>query len=128
MHLQPHHITAAVKDIDRAAAWYQRMLGFEIRERGKHGSMTFVELAIPGFGIALIQDPMITGKTGDQPHISRWVHIVFSVPDTNAAYRSLQSKGAKLHSREATPGDLIGSFSVEDSEGNEIELVGDRST
>jgi catechol 2,3-dioxygenase-like lactoylglutathione lyase family enzyme len=126
MRLQPHHITAAVKDIDRAAAWYQRMLGFEIRKRGKHGAMSYVELEIPGFGVALVQDPLITAETGDPRHVSRWVHIVFSVPDPNAAYLSLRSKGAILHTRDAVAGDPIYSFSVEDSEGNEIEIVGDR--
>jgi catechol 2,3-dioxygenase-like lactoylglutathione lyase family enzyme len=126
MHLQPHHITAAVKDIDRAAAWYQRMLGFEIRERGKHGAMSYVELEIPGFGVALVQDPLITSETGDPRRASRWVHIAFSVPDPNATYLSLQSKGAKLLTRDALAGDPVHSFSVEDSEGNEIEFVGDR--
>jgi catechol 2,3-dioxygenase-like lactoylglutathione lyase family enzyme len=126
IHLQPHHITAAVKDVDRAAAWYQRMLGFEIRERGKHGAMSYVELAIPGFGVALVQDPLITAKTDDQPHVARWVHIVFSVLDPDAAYHSLRSKGAILHTRDAVASDPIHSFSVEDSEGNEIEIVGDR--
>jgi catechol 2,3-dioxygenase-like lactoylglutathione lyase family enzyme len=126
LHLQPHHITAAVKDINRAAAWYQRMLGFEIRERGKHGAMSYIELAIPGFGLALVQDPLISGKTGDQSHVARWVHIVFSVPDPNAAYHSLRSKGAILHTRDTAAGEPVHSFSVEDSEGNEIEIVGDR--
>jgi catechol 2,3-dioxygenase-like lactoylglutathione lyase family enzyme len=123
--LRPHHVTAAVADLDRAANWYQRMLGFKIRERGKHGDIMFVELAIPGFGIALLKEPstgQLPPKTRDGA--PRWLHIVFSVPDPDVTYHALEAKGASLAARRS-PNGHIQSFLITDSEGNELEIVED---
>jgi catechol 2,3-dioxygenase-like lactoylglutathione lyase family enzyme len=122
--LTPHHITASVADLDRAAAWYQDILGFEIRERGRHGPVKFVELAIPGFGVALVQETAPAGhSTKPQTDAPRWIHIVFAVPDPDAAFRILKDKGASLSTRGPVNG-RIESFLVTDSEGNEIEILG----
>ena len=127
--LRPHHVTAAVADLDRAANWYQQMLGFSIRERGTHGDIMFVELAIPGFGVALIKEP----STGQLPPKTRaktrdgaprWLHIVFSVPDPDVTYHVLEAKGASLAARRL-PNGHIQSFLITDSEGNELEIVED---
>jgi catechol 2,3-dioxygenase-like lactoylglutathione lyase family enzyme len=125
LHLRAHHITARVADLDRAAIWYQHMLGFKVTNSGKHGDVMFVELAIPGFGIALIKEP----SSGQQPVASniaspRWLHIVFSVPNPDVAYRDLEAKGASLAARRS-PNGHIQSFLITDSEGNELEIVED---
>jgi methylmalonyl-CoA/ethylmalonyl-CoA epimerase len=125
LHLRPHHITASVADLDRATAWYQRMLGFTVQSRGKHGDVTFVELAVAGFGIALIHAPTTVGTADEQLNAPRWVHIVFTVPDTDATYHALQSKGAAVSTRENPAPNPVRSFLVKDSEGNEIEILGD---
>ncbi len=121
--LRPHHITAAVQDLDRAANWYQEMLGFRIRRRGQHGDMMFVELAIPGFGVSLIKQPsggrFAPQTRGDAP---RWLHIVFSVPDPDATYHALETKGASLAARRS-PNGHVQSFLITDSEGNELEII-----
>ncbi len=123
LELRPHHITATVRDLDRAANWYREMLGFTIRKRGKHGDITFVELDIPGFGVALIKDP---SRGQDAPQTgygeARWLHIVFSVPDPDAAYHVLETKGASLAARRSPDGH-IQSFLITDSEGNELEII-----
>jgi catechol 2,3-dioxygenase-like lactoylglutathione lyase family enzyme len=123
--LRPHHITAAVLDLDRAVNWYQQMLGFKIRQRGKHGDIMFVELTIPGFGVALIKEPA-GGQVGPTAAdgAPRWLHIVFSVPDSDAAYHALETKGASLAARRS-PNGHIQSFLITDSEGNELEIIED---
>jgi catechol 2,3-dioxygenase-like lactoylglutathione lyase family enzyme len=124
--LRPHHITASVGNLARATAWYQQMLGFAVRERGNHGPVQFVELSIPGFGVALIEEPgpgaPANAMPGGAPH---WVHIVFSVPHPDAVFRLLKSKGAQVSTRENTASGPVHSFLVIDSEGNEIEIQGD---
>jgi len=127
LHLRPHHVTARVWDIDRAARWYHDILGFQIGEHGQHGAVKFVELSIPGFGIALIKEP----STGPRPAapsegVPRWLHIVFSVPHIDVTYRDLEAKGASLAARKSPDGH-IQSFLVTDSEGNEVEIVQDTS-
>jgi catechol 2,3-dioxygenase-like lactoylglutathione lyase family enzyme len=124
LHLRPHHITASVSDLDRATAWYQRMLGFTVKSRGKHGDVAFVELAVAGFGIALIHAPTTAGSASERLDAPRWVHIVFTVPDTDATYHALLSKGAAVGTRENPTPNPVRSFLVKDSEGNEIEILG----
>jgi catechol 2,3-dioxygenase-like lactoylglutathione lyase family enzyme len=124
--LRPHHITASVANLDRAVAWYQQMLGFAVRERGSHGPVRFVELAIPGFGIALIQDPSTPVNPNPKVRTSPyWVHMVFSAPDPNAVFQVLKSKGAELSTRDDAANGAVHGFTVKDSEGNEIEIVGE---
>ena len=122
--LKPHHITASVLNLDRAEAWYRDMLGFAVRERGSHGAVRFVELAIPGFGVALVQQPGADPKKHVAPIIApRWLHIVFSVPNPDAAYRALKNRGASVSTRQDPAKESVSTFLIEDSEGNEIEIV-----
>jgi catechol 2,3-dioxygenase-like lactoylglutathione lyase family enzyme len=127
LHLRPHHLTARVWDIDRAARWYHDMLGFQIGRRGEHGDVKFAELSIPGFGIALIKEPS-TGPRPAEPNagVPRWLHIVFSVPNLDVAYRYLEAKGASLAARKSPDGH-VQSFLITDSEGNEVEIIEDES-
>jgi catechol 2,3-dioxygenase-like lactoylglutathione lyase family enzyme len=122
--LKPHHITASVLDLDRAEAWYRNMLGFEVRERGSHGTVRFVEMTIPGFGVALVKLPGSEASGGSaRPIAPRWLHIVFSVPNPDAAYRALKNRGAAVSTRQDPAKELVNTFLIEDSEGNEIEIV-----
>jgi catechol 2,3-dioxygenase-like lactoylglutathione lyase family enzyme len=125
LHLRPHHLTARVWDIDRAAAWYHDMLGFQIGRRGEHGDVKFAELSIPGFGIALIKEPS-AGPRPAEPNASvpRWLHIVFSVPNIDVTYRYLEAKGATLAARKSPDGH-VQSFLITDSEANEVEIIAD---
>ena len=93
--------------------------------RGKHGDIMFVELTIPGFGVALIKEPS-AGQAPPQTRdgVPRWIHIVFSVPNPDLAYRALEAKGASLVARRS-PNGHIQSFLITDSEGNELEIIED---
>ena len=125
LQLKAHHITAAVADIDRAVIWYEQVLGFRLVERGPRdgGAFQFAELEIPGFGVALVQ---LAGArpapAADRPQAPDWVHIVFAMPDPDAAWRELKARGADVFTRgpATTP---ITTFLLHDSEGNEVEIV-----
>lgn len=125
LQLKVHHITAAVSDIDRAVRWYQQVLGFRLTERGERngGAFRYAELEIPGFGVALVQ---LAGAqpvpAGDKPLAPDWVHIVFAVPDPDAAWRELKARGADVYTH-GPPTPPITTFLLHDSEGNEIEIV-----
>lgn len=125
LQLKVHHITAAVTDIDRAVQWYQRVLGFRLVERGARngGTFRFAELEIPGFGVALVQ---LAGAQAapatDKPQAPDWVHIVFAVPDPQAAYTALKARGADVFTRGPATSPVT-TFLLHDSEGNEIEIV-----
>jgi catechol 2,3-dioxygenase-like lactoylglutathione lyase family enzyme len=122
--LKPHHITAAVVDIERAAKWYQEVLGFKLDQRGSRaeGKFQFAELSLSGFGIALIQlPPGVAKPRGTEALAPSWVHIVFSVSDLPAAFSLLKSRGADVFTRDNSA--ATSSFLLHDSEGNEIEVV-----
>jgi catechol 2,3-dioxygenase-like lactoylglutathione lyase family enzyme len=125
--LKPHHITAAVLDLDRAVKWYQDMLGFKLKDRGSrmNGAMQFAELTIPGFGVALVQmGPTVTAApVAAPPHAApRWIHMVFSVADPGSLFKQLEARGAAISTRDS-PAARMRSFLVQDSEGNEVEIV-----
>ncbi len=122
LQLKPHHATAAVADLDRAVRWYQQMLGFTVMDRGdRPNGMRFADLALPGYGIGLVQNPGAPAPSGEAR--SGWVHIVFSVPDPAAAYQQLKAKGANVTVRGNPSPAQITTFLLHDSEGNEIEIV-----
>ncbi len=124
--LRPHHITASVLDLDRAVKWYQDVLGFKVKERGAHGAFQFAELAIPGFGVALVKSPEPAGppKASERPASPAWIHMVFSVADPDHAFRMLKGRGIDVTTRDPANGPVT-SFLVRDSEGNEIEVLGE---
>ena len=125
LQLQARHITAGVIDIDRAVKWYQEILGFKLDQRGtrQNGNFKFAELSIPGFGVALVQmgnpSPPPAGRVVAPPD---WVHIVFTVPDPDATFKLLKSRGADVFLRPGMSTSPVREFLMHDSEGNEIEI------
>ena len=67
------------RNLDRAVTWYQQMLGFAVRQRGRQGAVRFVELAIPGFGVALIQDrsALLLNPSPGARTAPYWIHMCF---------------------------------------------------
>jgi catechol 2,3-dioxygenase-like lactoylglutathione lyase family enzyme len=124
--LAAHHITASVADIDRAVAWYQDVLGFTLSKRGsrQNGAFQFAELTIPGFGISLVhlKGDNITPST-KSPDRPQWVHIAFTVPRPDVAFKLLRARGADAYTRDLVSNAPLTSFLLHDSEGNEIEII-----
>ena len=124
--LKVHHITARVRDIVRATAWYHDVLGLAVTRQGERmqGALKFADLRMPGFGVSLVQLAQpATEVAAGQPLLPDWVHIVFSSPDPDALYRSLQARGEHLAMHGPPPSGPVQTFLVYDSEGNEIEIV-----
>ena len=122
--LKPDHITASVLDVDRAARWYQDVLGFKQVSKSDRQGFRSIELEIPGFGIGLVQTSQtaITPPAGTAVRPS-WLHIVFSVADPDKTYDILQKRGASITTHSGTITRPLKTFLIHDSEGNEIEIV-----
>jgi len=124
--LKPRHITALVVDVDRAVRWYQDVLGMTLREKGSRepGPLRFAELSMPAFGVGLVQLP--PGVATPRPPgalAPSWLHIVFSVSDLAATKQLLEHRGATVRTREQQG--RLEALLVDDSEGNEIEILPD---
>jgi catechol 2,3-dioxygenase-like lactoylglutathione lyase family enzyme len=128
--LKLNRITARVRDIDRAIAWYRDKLGFKVGATGvtPNGLMKFAHLHLPGFGISLVQldMPATELKAGEQA-LPCWVHPVFEVSDPHSLHALLRQRGVGVFTRGPLP-DRIFTFLVNDSEGNEIEIVSETGT
>lgn len=129
LQLKPHHVTAQVKDLDTAVHWYESVLGFTVVERGSRGggAMTYAELQISGYRIALVQmgkpavGAAVTAGDASEPH---WIHPAFTVPDADRAYHLVKDRGGKPFLRPGQASDPVTGFLIKDSEGNEIEILG----
>jgi catechol 2,3-dioxygenase-like lactoylglutathione lyase family enzyme len=123
LQLRPDHATASVADIDRAVRWYQDMLGFKVVNRGERpNGGRFADLAIPGYGIGLVQNTAASPPPGSSAR-SGWIHIVFAVPDPARAFATLKLRNADVTTRGNPAPAKITTFLLHDSEGNEIEIV-----
>jgi len=121
--LSIQHATMGVASIDLERAFFRDILGFAVGPLKARPKYNLQQMFIPGFRIDMIEQQgsvrpaaeMGTDKQG-------WLHLAFQVPDAEATYRLLKSKGAA-----AVPGRMdgtkIGSVFVTDPEGNRIELA-----
>ena len=130
LQLVAHHVTAQVRDIDRAVLWYKDVLGFTVAERGSRRAMQFAEMKIPGYGVALVQfGTAASTRTATSPSDApasgeaRWMHVVFSVPDAERAFNELKARGANPFLRPGQPSSPVTTFLLNDSEGNELEIT-----
>lgn len=136
LQLTPHHITASVANVDRAVEWYRTKLGFEVLKKGvmENGAnkTPFAELRISSFGIAFVQlrgepkgnEAPATPAVPAAP-APRWVHIVFRVPDPQATFDLLKSRGVDVFVRAGQSTNPVKEFQLRDSEGNQIEITAD---
>jgi catechol 2,3-dioxygenase-like lactoylglutathione lyase family enzyme len=129
--LKVQRITARVRDIARATAWYRDVLGFEPGDCGTalDGAMQYAHLHLPGFGVSLVQleRPALEVEAG-QAVLPSWVHPVFAVADPDRLYRRLQQQGVKVLVRGPQTAARIATFLFYDSEGNELEVVPEPAT
>ena len=117
----------SVANVDRAVDWYRSKLGFEILEKGMIGiggtKTPFAELRISGFGVAFIQARSgVQAPDPTKPIVPRIVHMVFAVPDPQALFALLKSRGVDVSTRPAQRTNPVSIFQFHDSEGNEIEI------
>ncbi len=124
-----HHVGISVPNAEESAAWYHKMLGFEVVTRMNQGSgMTVVHIKRGNCYIELFQvagakplpeyrrDP--TADLG----VHGTVHFAFQVADLQAAVKELKSKGAEIAMNPVdTPG--VAFAFIRDNAGNCFELI-----
>ncbi len=124
-----HHVGISVPNAEESAAWYHKMLGFEVVTRMKQGAdMTVVHIKRGNCYLELFQ---ITGAKSLPEHrrdpsadlrVHGTVHMAFQVPDVLAAVRELKEKGADIAMAPVdTPG-VVYAF-IRDNAGNCFELI-----
>ena len=122
--LVPDHAALSVANIQREAAWYERVLGFKVFSRFESDpNMIMWHMVIPGYRIDLIQYKGSRRSAPVDPIYLRqgWLHVVFHVDDVAKAVQELQA----LHVDAIVNKDKGGipiQILLHDPEGNEIEI------
>jgi methylmalonyl-CoA/ethylmalonyl-CoA epimerase len=107
-----HHVGISVPNAEESAAWYHKMLGFEIVTKINQGSgMTVVHIKRGNCYIELFQVagaktlPEYRRDPSADLKVHGLVHFAFQVADVPAAIKELKSKGAEIAMDAAdTPG------------------------
>jgi catechol 2,3-dioxygenase-like lactoylglutathione lyase family enzyme len=122
--LVPDHAALSVANVEREAAWYERVLGFKVFSKfDSDPSMIMWHMVIPGYRIDLIQYKGSTRPAPVDPIYLRqgWLHVVFHVNDVAKAVQELQALHVKAEinkDKNGTPIQIL----LHDPEGNEIEI------
>jgi catechol 2,3-dioxygenase-like lactoylglutathione lyase family enzyme len=124
-----HHVGISVPNAEESAAWYQKMLGFEVVSRMNQGAgMTVVHIRRGNCYIELFQIagakslPEYRRDPSADLRVNGLVHFAFQVSDVPAAIGELKEKGAEIVMGPMdTPGVAFGF--VRDNSGNCFELI-----
>ena len=124
-----HHIGISVADAEKSAAWYRKMLGFEIVARMNQGDeMTVVHIKRGNCYIELFQVkgakplPEYRHDPSEDLRVHGTAHFAFQVSDVIAAIKELKAKGAEIAMEPVdTPG-VVFAF-IRDNTGNCFELI-----
>jgi methylmalonyl-CoA/ethylmalonyl-CoA epimerase len=124
-----HHVGISVPNAEESAAWYHKMLGFEVVTRMKQDAgMTVVHIRRGNCYIELFQIdgakplPEYRRDPSADLRVNGLVHFAFQVPDVPAAIKELKAKGAEIAMDPVdTPG--VAFAFVRDNAGNCFELI-----
>jgi methylmalonyl-CoA/ethylmalonyl-CoA epimerase len=123
-----HHVGISVPNAEESAAWYQKMLGFEVVTRMKDAGMTVVHIKRGNSYIELFQVdgakplPDYRRDPTKDLGVHGTVHMAFQVSDVFAAVKELKAKGAEVAmAPRDTPG--IAFVFIRDNAGNCFELI-----
>jgi methylmalonyl-CoA/ethylmalonyl-CoA epimerase len=124
-----HHIGISVPNAEESAAWYHKMLGFEIVTRMKQGTeMNIVHIKRGNCYIELFQVagakplPEYRRDPTADLHVHGLVHFAFQVSDAMAVVKELKSKGAEIVMGPIDNPGIVFAF-VRDNAGNCFELI-----
>jgi methylmalonyl-CoA/ethylmalonyl-CoA epimerase len=123
-----HHVGISVPNAEESAAWYHKMLGFEVVTRMTDAGMTVVHIKRGNAYIELFQVdgakplPDYRRDPTKDLGVHGTVHMAFQVADVLAAVKELKAKGAEIAmAPRDTPG--VAFVFIRDNAGNCFELI-----
>jgi methylmalonyl-CoA/ethylmalonyl-CoA epimerase len=129
--ITPHHIGLSVPNAEESAAWYKKMLGFEVVARMNEDGKNKMKVVHISRGDAYIELFEVEGakplpdyrrdpSTDFTVHGTK--HFAFTVTDAMAAFKELREKGAEIAMEPLDLPGIIFGF-VRDNAGNCFELL-----
>jgi len=117
-------VTASVADLEKEAAWYERVLGFKRSQRlSDRDDFAMYQMTMPGYRLDLVWQKGSSRQHRAQGAFKQgWLHIVFQTPNLVAAYKYLQTQGTDVKPNRGTDGGIT-HLSLHDPEGNEIGIA-----
>ncbi|HEV2096610.1 MAG TPA: VOC family protein [Chthoniobacterales bacterium] len=112
------HVALTVRDVERAAAWYVEVLGFERRFPGMwDGVPTFVGLGLTAIALFPTKDNVSRQRRGAMIE-----HVALRASRQNfaAAQARLQSRGAAFEFQDH---EISHSIYFQDPDGNQLEIT-----
>ena len=109
-----HHVTVNVTDLERAQAFYEKLLG--LRPVPRPRSFKF---AGAWYQLGPAQVHLLVRS---EPDPVRTNHFALQVMDVDAAMRQLEGAGVEVDAMGGIPG--ITRFFIRDPDGNQIEIIG----
>ena len=127
--ISPDHVGISVPNAEESAAWYHRMLGFDVDFRMKQANgMTVVHIKRGNFNIELFQIdgakplPDYRRDPSTDLRVNGLAHFAFRVSDVPAVIKELKAKGAEIAMGPVdTPGVVF--VFIRDNSGNCFELI-----
>lgn len=126
-----HHVGLSVPNAEESAAWYKRMLGFEVVLRMTEKAANAMKIVHIKRGNCYIELFEVEGAR-PLPEYRRdpsadfrehgLKHMAFQVPDVLAAVKELRSKGAEVAMEPVVTPGIVFAF-VRDNAGNPFELI-----
>jgi len=124
-----HHIGISVPNAEESAAWYRKMLGFEIVTRMNQGAgMTVVHIKRGNCYIELFQVdgakslPDYRRDPTKDLGVHGTVHFAFQVSDALAVIKELRTKGAEIAMEPVVTPGVVFAF-IRDNSGNCFEII-----
>jgi catechol 2,3-dioxygenase-like lactoylglutathione lyase family enzyme len=130
MSLGLHHTCISVADLNSAAEWYKRTLGFETQTRFQipNGGAVVEMLGTPGGARVELSQPASNSEgnawksTAESLETRGLTHIAFEVEDLEATYDAAIAAGAQSARAPMSGMDGHRMAFLHDNEGNLIEL------
>jgi len=129
--ITPHHIGISVPNAEESAAWYNKMLGFEVVTRMNESGANKMKVVHIRRGDAYIELFEVEGAKPLPDYrrdpttdftVHGLKHFAFTVPDAMAAFKELREKGAEIAMEPLDLPGIVFGF-VRDNAGNCFEIL-----